>query len=249
MLWIDIIKNIIYTTSHGLIFSAILATIFYASYQAVVRGRSSRLQHKIIDVANVMHTRSYNNRVDAKLRRYREVTAKTGIISTMVPLIVVMVFAYLFYNQILFFAVVGSGSMEPTLMTGDLVLIQNIHAEPQTGDIIMFKTPTVMIPVIHRVVGVSGSGFKTKGDARKRADDWVVSDDQIRGEAVIVSGKPVVIKRLGEYFIESAAEGSGAYTKYGKEYGFVKKLVQSVKSLGLVIFLVCILLYIFSAKE
>jgi len=76
-----------------------------------------------------------------------------------------------------------------------------------------------------------------------------VSDDQIRGEAVIIGGKPVVIKRLGEYFIESAAEGSGAYTKYGKEYGFVKKLVQSVKSLGLVIFLVCILLYIFSAKE
>ena len=50
-------------------------------------------------------------------------------------------------------------------------------------------------------------------------------------------------------YIHAAAEGSGAYTKYGKEYGFVKKLVQSVKSLGLVIFLVRILLYIFSAKE
>ena len=249
MLWIDIIKDIIYTIAYGLIFSAILAAIFYASYQGVVRGRSSRLQHRIIDVAKTVHTRSYNNRVDAKMRRYREVTAKTGIISTVVPLIVVVVFAYLFYNQILFFAVVGSGSMEPTLMTGDLVLIQNIHADPQIEDIIMFKTNTVMIPVIHRVVGVSGRGFKTKGDARKRADDWIVSNDQIRGEAVIIGDKPVVITTFGEYFIESAAEGSGMYTKYGKEYGFVKKLVQSVKSLGLVIFIVCILLYLFSAKE
>lgn len=247
MLWIDIIKNIIYNLSYGLIFSAILAALFYASYRTVVRGGQSQF-HKLVDIANAINMRSYKNRVDAKLKHYREATEKTGIISTMIPVIIVVVVAYLFYNQMIFFAVIGTGSMEPALMTGDLVLIQNIHTEPQTGDIIMFKTNTVLIPVIHRVVGVSRSGFRTKGDARKRTDDWIVSEDQIRGKAVVIGGKPVVVKTFGEYFIEDAREG-GMYTKYGREYGFVKELVQSVKSLGLVIFFVCVLMYLLSAKR
>ena len=248
MLWLDIIKGIIQDISCGLIFSAVLAAIFYASYLRVVRRGQPQLPRRIVDAANTVYARSYNNRVDAKLNHYREITEKTGILGTILPLIIVVMIAYLFYSQTVFFAVVGSGSMEPTLMTGDLVLIQNIHADPQMGDIIMFKTNTVLIPVIHRVVSVSGGGLRTKGDARARADDWIVSGDQIRGEAVAIGDKPIVIKSFGEYFIEGVDNEGATYSKYGKEYGFVKKLVQSVKSLGLVIFLMCILLYLLSAK-
>ncbi len=249
MLWIDIIKNIAFNLSWGLIFSAILLVIFYTSYRTVVAGGVPPFSHAIIGAANAVHTRSYEHRVDSKLGHYRELTEKTDIISTVVPLIIVVIVAYLFYNQLLFFAVVGSGSMEPTLMTGDLVMIQNIDAEPQIGDIVMFETSAVTIPVIHRVHSVSERGFRTKGDAAgSRADDWVVSDDQVCGEAVEIGGEPIVIRSFGRYFIEDVPDGE-TYTKYGREYGFVKKLVQSVKSLGLVIFIVCILMYILSAKR
>ncbi|MEA1864806.1 MAG: signal peptidase I [Euryarchaeota archaeon] len=250
MLWIDIIKNIAFNLSCGLIFSAILLVIFYISYRTVVVGAASPFSHAIIGAANTVHTRSYEHRVDSKMGHYRELTEKTDIISTVVPLILVVIVAYLFYNQLLFFAVVGTGSMEPTLMTGDLVLIQNVDAEPQIGDIIMFDTDSVPIPVIHRVHSVSEQGFKTKGDAvaGSRTDDWVVSDDQVCGEAVEIGGEPIVIRSFGRYFIEDVQDGE-TYTKYGREYGFVKKFVQSVKSLGLVIFIVCILMYILSAKR
>jgi len=248
MLWIDIIKNIAFNLSCGLIFSAILFVIFYASYRTVVAGGEPPFSHAIVGAANTVHTRSYKNRVNSKLEHYRELTEKTSIISMVVPLIIVVIVAYLFYAQLLFFTVVITGSMEPTLMTGDLVLIQNIDCEPQIGDIIRFNTNTVTLPVIHRVSGVSEQGFRTKGDARSRADDWVVSDDQVCGEAVEIGGEPVVIRSFGRYFIEEVQDG-GTYTKYGREYGFVKKLVQSVRSLGLVIFIVCILMYILSAKR
>ncbi|MCK4810925.1 MAG: signal peptidase I, partial [Methanosarcinales archaeon] len=172
MLWIEIIRNILCNIASGMVFSIILAAIFYTSYRTVVKGEPLP---KLVNVANAANARVYNNRVDAKIRYYRETTKATGIISTMIPLIIVVIFAYLFYSQTVFFAVVGSGSMEPTLVTGDLVLIQDIHVNPQVGDILMFETNSVLIPVIHRAVSVSERGVRTQGDARRRADDWTVS--------------------------------------------------------------------------
>ncbi len=246
MLWIEIIRNILCNIASGVVFSIILAAIFYTSYRTVVRGEPF---HKLVNVANAANAHAYNNRVDAKMEHYRETTKATGISSTMIPLIIVVIFAYLFYSQTVFFAVVGTGSMEPTLMTGDLVLIQDIHVVPQVGDILMFEVPSVLLPVIHRAVSVSERGVKTMGDARGgQADDWVVSEGQICGKAVVIGGNPIVIKSFGSYFIEDAREG-GMYTKYGREYGFVKQLVQSIKSFGLIIFFLCILMYILSVKR
>lgn len=245
MLWIEIIWDILRNIASGMVFSIILALIFYTSYRTVVKGKPS---HKLVNVANAANARVYNDRVDAKMRQYREATKQAGIISTMLPLIIIVIVAYLLCSQTIFFAVVGTGSMEPTLMTGDLVLIQDIHVVPQVGDILMFKTNTVPIPVVHRVVSVSERGVKTKGDARGRADDWTVPEDQICGKVVVIGGNPVVIKSFGSYFIEDASDG-GMYTKYGREYGFVKQLVQSIKSFGLIIFFLCILMYILSVKR
>ena len=244
MLWIEIIWNILRNLASGMVFSIILAAIFYTSYRTVVKGEPF---HKLVNVANAANARVYNDRVDAKMRHYREVTKAVSIISTMLPLIIALIAAYLLYSQTIFFAVVGSGSMEPTLMTGDLVLIQDIQVIPQVGDILMFKTNSVLIPVIHRVVSVSERGVKTKGDARGRADDWTVPEDQICGKVVVIGGNPIVIKSVGNYFIEDVSDG-GMYTKYGREYGFVKQLVQSIKSFGLIIFFLCILMYILSVK-
>ncbi|RZN37863.1 MAG: signal peptidase I [Methanosarcinales archaeon] len=245
MLWIEIILNILRNIASGTVFSIILAAIFYASYRTVIKGEPF---HKLVNIANAANTRAHNNRVDAKMRHYRETAKEASILGAIILLSIVLIVAYLLYSQTIFFAVVGTGSMEPTLMTGDLVLIQDIHVIPQVGDILRFEIPKVTIPVVHRVVSVSERGIKTQGDAIGRADSWTVPEDQICGKVVVIGGNPIVIKSFGKYFIEDVSDG-GMYTKYGREYGFVKQLVQSIKSFGLIIFFLCILMYILSVTR
>jgi len=76
-------------------------------------------------------------------------------------------------------AYVPSRSMEPTLMVGDLVIIQGVSAEEITaGTIIVFYVPghygEDAYRIVHRVVKVvpldSGLGFETKGDNNPVSD-------------------------------------------------------------------------------
>lgn len=95
-------------------------------------------------------------------------------------------------------AVVLSGSMEPTIPTGSLVLT---HAEQsnqyQVGDIVSFIAPTHGYPrVTHRIIqlyrSLNGRQLvRTKGDANKGEDTWLLSREGILGKSVLV------VPRLG----------------------------------------------------
>jgi len=68
------------------------------------------------------------------------------------------------------FDAVLSGSMEPELAVGGLIVIR--PADPQqlnVGDVISFKLPGIDTPICHRVMDIqeteSGRLFTTKGDA------------------------------------------------------------------------------------
>lgn len=82
---------------------------------------------------------------------------------------------------------VASGSMEPTLYKGDLIMVQGVldgydikvgpkdSAEP--GDIIVFHKPTDPSElIVHRAIDKELRGgtwyFQTKGDANSGADNW-----------------------------------------------------------------------------
>jgi len=82
---------------------------------------------------------------------------------------------------------VASGSMEPTLYKGDLIMVQGVSngydikvgpkdsAEP--GDIIVFHKPTDTSElIVHRAIDKELRGgiwyFQTKGDANSGADNW-----------------------------------------------------------------------------
>ena len=76
-----------------------------------------------------------------------------------------------------------SGSMEPTLKIGDLLIIQgitgeSIYAHSSDGDIIFFHDPRNYsgIPIVHRSVDkyeVDGTWYiVTKGDNNPTVDDW-----------------------------------------------------------------------------
>jgi signal peptidase len=147
----------------------------------------------------------------------------------------------------IYFSVVVSDSMNPALKKGDLILMQNIYVKPEKGDIITIKVPDIRLPVMHRVSSISDSGVRTKGDSNPSEDSWVVANNWIRGENVLISENPVVIRNLGTYFIVDASrEGR----MYGPEFDAVSKLIRGVKAAGLVIFFLCIILYLaFSIRD
>jgi signal peptidase len=83
------------------------------------------------------------------------------------------------------YVLVSGTSMEPTMHTGDLVLVRaHDHYEP--GQTIAYRIPEGDIGagswVIHRVVGGDGeSGYIVQGDNRDVADDWHPTDADVVG--------------------------------------------------------------------
>ncbi len=73
--------------------------------------------------------------------------------------------------------VVASGSMEPTIAKGSIVVLRPITADKvKVGDIITFYPPDHHDLVTHRVVdikdGADGPVFVTQGDANPLPDPW-----------------------------------------------------------------------------
>jgi signal peptidase len=80
---------------------------------------------------------------------------------------------------------VGSGSMEPYLRTGSLVVTRPVEPEEiEIGDIITFEPSSSKTMVIHRVIGVEAGSllnFITKGDSNLAPDSYTVPAAKITG--------------------------------------------------------------------
>jgi signal peptidase len=87
---------------------------------------------------------------------------------------------------------VQSGSMEPTIHTGDVIIVQPQH-QYQANDTITFQENSRK--VTHRIVEISNQPgktyFSTKGDANRAEDNALVSADKVIGKVVLT------IPRLG----------------------------------------------------
>ncbi len=84
--------------------------------------------------------------------------------------------------------VVKSGSMEPAIKTGGIVLIRS-SSSYVVGDIVTFgKDTKTQIPTTHRIISVNGQGplrtFVTKGDANDAEDPTVTRLSEIHGKVV-----------------------------------------------------------------
>ena len=87
------------------------------------------------------------------------------------------------------FDAVLSGSMEPALEVGGLVVIKPAEAQGiQMGDVISFKLPGIDTPICHRVIDIKEVDgdlfFQTKGDANEEPDLYLVSAQDVNGKAV-----------------------------------------------------------------
>ena len=73
---------------------------------------------------------------------------------------------------------------------GDILLVKKVPIESiEVGDVIVFETPSVSDPVVHRVVAKwqenGNFTFKTNGDNNLQADRWEVSGDKVFGVVVL----------------------------------------------------------------
>ncbi len=101
----------------------------------------------------------------------------------MMWIIILGLFAFLIFSKRFSVNVVLSGSMEPALKTGGIVVADKGKREPDKGDVITYQLGDMNIA--HRVVGKSNSGYITKGDANDSKDPILVEPEQITGTVVL----------------------------------------------------------------
>ena len=77
-------------------------------------------------------------------------------------------------------AVVLSGSMEPELSAGDLIIVKETENYKQ-NDIVVFQDENSL--VVHRIIEVDGETITTKGDANKAADEPISITD-VKGKVL-----------------------------------------------------------------
>ncbi len=125
------------------------------------------------------------------------------VVMVIITIVIVVVFWYglraVFRTEHPLLAV-ASGSMEPVLYKGDLILVQGvenaqeIHVAPKDanspGDIIVFHKPTYPSDlIVHRAVGNgtdSSYYLTTQGDANPGPDTWRVRESDIVGKYTAV---------------------------------------------------------------
>ena len=103
-------------------------------------------------------------------------------------LVIFFSFGYLGFEP----TVIYSGSMQPVMDVGDIIIITETPIEDiEEGDIIQFRTTNANI--IHRVYDIYSEGgstlFVTKGDANDHPDSEPIFPEQITGKAVFTIPK------------------------------------------------------------
>ncbi|MDD2482907.1 MAG: signal peptidase I [Candidatus Shapirobacteria bacterium] len=87
--------------------------------------------------------------------------------------------------------IVQSGSMEPSIMTGDIIITSS-QRDYKKNEAITFTDPSIGI-VTHRIWDITGDGknkrFLTKGDANRSVDSNNISLSQVIGKVVGVLPK------------------------------------------------------------
>ena len=89
--------------------------------------------------------------------------------------------------------IVLSGSMEPGIRIGDIVIVKKTQQEPHIGDVVAYKYSGMII--LHRVINVTGNQLVTKGDAND-APDNPITVKQVLGKLYLhipYAGLPLIM--------------------------------------------------------
>ena len=86
------------------------------------------------------------------------------------------------------YAIVSGPSMWPRLVTGDLVILRRSD-EYHVGEIAAYKTPQVMAPIVHQIIGQHGGHFTFKGVNNAFVDPSPPTKQEIIGGLFIDLGR------------------------------------------------------------
>lgn len=124
----------------------------------------------------------------------KDTLKKVGKISyyMIVALVILLIFNNVISKSDKLFDVIGfrsytvlTGSMEPGIMPGDLVLVKSVDTKDlEQSDIITFDYEGYT--VTHRIVGKEEKGFVTKGDNNNVKDSEIVLEEDVIGEVITV---------------------------------------------------------------
>lgn len=113
-------------------------------------------------------------------------------------------------------ATVMSGSMEPKLKVGDLVILEPVNRRDslKKGDIIVYRSGKRRI--VHRLISVSKSTLRVKGDANNR-EDQPIRFRQVEGKVIFRIPKA---GKLFSSYRKSMGVASGEKEIYGAFYNW-----------------------------
>ncbi len=186
-----------------------------------------------------------NNRIKTYIKsvNIRPEDKQKIIFGDILILIIIVSIMYVLISKSIFFAVVVSESMTPTFDKYDLILSQNIYRDYNVGDIVTFKSPDTSTLTTHRIVRIESGDdiiIRTAGDATRQTDWWELKKDNIIGKVISIQEKPIVIKKLGMYFIaENSNQRFGPY-----DYRTLFLIFEIVKLYGYIIAIISISAYI-----
>jgi signal peptidase I len=85
--------------------------------------------------------------------------------------------------------VVTSGSMDPVIRTGDVVITRPVEADQELGSqtVIDFDDPVTDDRMLHRVIEVTPDGYRTKGDANPNPDPELVPSYRVHGAGLVLA--------------------------------------------------------------
>ena len=107
--------------------------------------------------------------------------------------------------------VVMSGSMEPTISAGDVIVVGSVAiSDVQLGDVVTFDRGE-RFPTTHRVVEIEGSGSEvglvTQGDANEDVDPEFVGESALVGRVQSIGGHLIVIPLFGHVVLFANTAG------------------------------------------
>lgn len=157
------------------------------------------------------------NKVSKKNDKKMKIKDKSNPIETAVTYITAISIVWFSVGVFpVFPTLILTGSMEPLIMPGDVVIMRNAtNEEIEIGDIIQFYTGDYF--VIHRVVEVVGDKYRTKGDNNNVEDKNLVAKEQIKGKYIFH------VPKIGEATLYLKTKVGKPLEEVEKEYELGRK--------------------------
>ena len=111
-----------------------------------------------------------------------------SVLIVVVLLLPAIIYAIPFIVDGYYSSVIMSGSMEPAIPLGSIVVVKRVNPDDvKVGNIIVFhrSDSKTLHRVIDKIVENDSYYFKTKGDANEDPDPWIVQPEQVQGALLL----------------------------------------------------------------